>query len=152
MAAVAVTTTAVGVVQQIQTAKAQNAAIQNAYAVQTEQIRQNETSDINDRLRAARKEQGRIKVAAGEAGLQLSGSVAGLLRDSTMQTALYDERIRANADNRVAGAGAEATSQFSQVQEPTALGAGLQIAGAAVKGYYTGSGIMASRSAAARGG
>lgn len=145
LAVVAAATTTVSVVQQYQATNAQNAAIASTYAAQVSQIKDSETADINDRLREARKEQGRIKVAAGEGGLQLSGSVAALLRDSTMQTALYDERIRTNADNKIAAAGNEATSMYSQVKMPTALGAGLQIAGSAVQGYFSGSSIQAKR-------
>jgi hypothetical protein len=138
LAVISAATTAVSVVSEVKAANRQNKAIAEQYAAQTEEIRSQEGAAINDRLRAARKEQGRVRVAAGEAGLQLTGSVASLLQDSTMQTALYDERVRANAGARIDAATAEANSMYSQVQKPTILGAGLRVAGSAIKGYVGG--------------
>ncbi|MCR5870677.1 MULTISPECIES: hypothetical protein [unclassified Sphingomonas] len=85
------------------------------------------TAEINDRLREARREQGRIMVAAGEAGLNLeSGGIEALLIDSAQQAGLSNSRSLANRESRKDAARTEAQARMSS--RPTALGAGLQIA------------------------
>lgn len=152
LAALSIGTTAVTVAQEIKSAKAQNAAISNQLDQVIQQNKEDQTAQMNDRARQARLEQGRIRVAAGEAGLQLGGSVAGLLRDSAMQTALYDQRVTLNTQHRTDAAIADANSMYSQVKEPTAFGAGLRIVSAGVQGYLGGRQLMLSRQSAASAG
>ncbi|WP_264588583.1 hypothetical protein [Sphingobium sp. B2D3A] len=129
---VSVVGTAATVIGQINTAKAQTAAINQQLEQVQDENRLAASAEMFDRMRAARREQARIRVAAGEAGLGLnSGSVGQLLIDSAMQSDLANQRSIANRESRDAAAVAEATSQMSYVQKPTALGAGLQIASAA---------------------
>jgi hypothetical protein len=142
MAVVAVVSTAATVVGEIQAADAQNAAIKQQFQSQQDEIYKQETAELNDRARQARKEQARIKVAAGEAGLQLGGSVEGLLFDSLMQTGLANERIHLNADSQREASAQEANRMFSQVQKPTLLGAALRIGAAGVQGYAGGSSMQ----------
>lgn len=123
----AVATTAVGVVGQIQSANAANKAIQKQHDAKQREIDLTAAAEINDRLRAARREQGRIMVAAGESGLNTSsGAVEALLTDAAMQATLANERSLANRESRKLATTAEANA--AMVTKPTALGAGLQIA------------------------
>lgn len=123
----AVATTAVSVVGQIQSANAANKAIEKQYKVKNKEIDQAATAEIDARLRQARREQGRIMVAAGESGLNTeSQAVEGLLQDASMQATLANEQSLANRESRRDAAKAEANA--AMVSKPTALGAGLQIA------------------------
>lgn len=134
LAVAAVATTATSVIGQIQSAKAQTKNIQASLDVKSKQIDQASTAEVNDRLREARREQGRITVAAGESGLNLnSGAVETLLMDSVTQASLSNERSLANRESRRLAADAEAQSLVPS--RPTALGAGLQIALAGAQAY-----------------
>lgn len=134
LAAIAVVTTTASVVGQAQAAKATNKAINQQNNAAQKQIDQSTTAEINDRLREARREQGRIAVAAGEAGLSLSsGSVEGLLYDSAQQASLSNDRSLANRESRKLATAAEAQARLQST--PTVLGAGLQIAAAGLSAY-----------------
>lgn len=128
--------TTASVVGQIQSAKAQNKAI----AAQAEQVaeenRLSASADMFERDRAARREQARIRTAAGEAGLGLnSGAIENLLMDSAMQNELANDRTLANRESRDKANIAEANSMYSKVQSPTALGAGIQIGASAASAW-----------------
>ena len=151
MTTLAVVSTATQVIGEIQSAKQQTRAIDAQLAQQQQQIQSQQTAELNDRQRQARREQARIKVAAGQAGLNISGSVTDLLNDSVMQNSLAAERTNINADNQQKAAVAEANSMYSRISRPTILGAGLRIAQAGVGGYYQGKGIKLSRDAASKG-
>ncbi|WP_343698847.1 hypothetical protein [Caulobacter sp.] len=149
MATIAVVSTAAQVITEVQAAKAQKKAITAQLAEAEGEIRTAETADLNDRAREARREQARIKVAAGEAGLQLgSGSLEAMLLDSVMQQELAGERTSLNAENQLHAARAEANSQYSRVSQPTLLGAGLRIAVSGVSGYAAGAGAASAKQAA----
>jgi hypothetical protein len=125
--ALAAATTAVGVIGQIQSANAANAAIKAQYKAKEHQVDQAAAQEISDRLRQARRDAGRIMVAAGESGLSLgSGGVEGLLTDAAMQASLSNETSLANRESRLEAARTEANS--AMVNKPTLLGAGIQIA------------------------
>lgn len=133
--ALAAAGTAVSVVGQIQSANAANAAIKAQEKVQEKQIDDQTAQEITDRLRQARRDMGRIMVAAGESGLSLdSGSVKALESDAAMQASLSNETSLANRESRKEAARTAANAEM--VSKPTLLGAGLQIglagAGAAV--------------------
>jgi hypothetical protein len=123
---IAVATTAVSVVGQIQSANAANAAIKAQAKVEEKQIDQQATQDIDNRLRQARRDMGRIMVAAGESGLNLeSGSVKALEEDAAMQASLDNEQSLATKEAKKQAVVADANSKM--VSKPTILGAGLQI-------------------------
>lgn len=147
----AIASTAAGLITEHRAAKNQKAAITQAFESQQKEITQTQVADINERQRQARKEQARIRVAAGQAGLQLSGSVQGLLTDSAMQTTLFSERTGMNADTRREASTQEANSMFSKVDDPSVLGAGLRLASAGASAFYTGQGLSIQRAAAAKG-
>jgi hypothetical protein len=122
----AVATTAVSTIGQIQSANAANASIKAQYATKTKEIDQAATQEINNRLRQMRREEARIQVAAGESGLSLeSGAIKALQSDAEMQAGLSNEVSLANRESRREAARAEANTQM--VSKPTLLGAGLQI-------------------------
>lgn len=128
---VSVAGTAAGIIQQANAAKAQAAAIANQREVANEEARKSASAELFDQARAARREQAKIRTAAGEAGLSLSsGSIEGLLMDSAMQMELQGSRTIANMESRTAANDAEATSMDSQIDRVSPLGAGLQIASA----------------------
>lgn len=115
----------------MQTAKAQAKAISAQQAQVAEETRIAASAEMFDRDRAARREQGRLLTAAGEAGLSLSsGAVENMLFDSAMQNSLSNQRSLANMESRIAASDAEANSMRSRVSSPTLLGAGIQIAAA----------------------
>lgn len=123
----AVATTAVSVVGQIQSANKANARIQAEHDVKQHQIDLQTSEQISSRLREARREQGRIMVAAGESGLNTGSPVVeGLLQDAAMQATLSNQESLANRESRKRETTAEANADM--VTKPTALGAGLQIA------------------------
>lgn len=134
MIGLAIATTAVSVVSQIQSAKAETKAINKANDTRQDEIDKNTSGEINDRLREMRREQGRVTVAAGESGLNLaSGSVEALLMDSAMQAELSNDRSYANRESRKKASAAEANAMIPS--RPTALGAGLQIGLAGANAY-----------------
>ena len=119
-------TAAVGVIQSNQAAKAYNKNLNAQNALRKEQIDDTATAEINDRLRAMRREQSRVMVAAGEAGLSLnSGGVEAMLLDSAMQAELSNDRSIANRESRRAASDAQTQSRMQS--KYTALGAGLKI-------------------------
>lgn len=125
--AIAAAGTAISVVGQIQSANAANAQIKAQEKLQEKQIDQQTSQEITDRLRQARRDMGRIMVAAGESGLSLeSGSVKALENDAAMQASLADETSLANRESRKEAARTAANAEM--VSKPTLLGAGIQIA------------------------
>ena len=127
MALTAVTST-VSVIAANQAADAQIEAIKNQQAQEAEQLREQASGDIFERDRAARREQARLRVAAGEAGLNLGGgSVEAMLMDSAMQATMARQRSVTNYENARAASEASANSSLSQIKRTSALGAGLQI-------------------------
>ncbi len=125
--ALAAATTAVSVVGQIQSANNEAARIKAEAKVKKTEVDQQTTAAINERLRQARREQGRIMVAAGESGLNTSSPVIeNLLSDASMQASLANEESLANRASRRQAITAEANAAMPT--KPTLLGAGLQIA------------------------
>lgn len=144
--AVAVTTTAAtgaGILQQNAYAKAQRKAIDQQLAVNREEVRQQASAEMFDDMRAARREQAKVRTAAGEAGLGLnSGSIEAMLMDSAMQMELQGDRTLANMESRHASNVAEATSMHSQVKSDTLLTAGLKLGASAAQGF---SGVQSAK-------
>jgi hypothetical protein len=131
-----VASTGASIIGQAQAAKAQTKAYIAAQETQSEEIRKQQTTEMFDQDRAARREQARIRTASGEAGLSLSsGSVEGLLMDSVTQAEMARDRSLANAESRQLASRSETNSALSNISSPTLLGAGLQLGGAAVKAW-----------------
>lgn len=125
--AIGAATTAVSVVGQIQSANNAQRALQAQHDAKQDELDQATSHQINERLRQARREQGRIMVAAGEAGLNTASPVVqGLLTDAAMQATLANQTSLANHESRSKSITAEA--QALMPSKPTVLGAGLQLA------------------------
>jgi hypothetical protein len=125
--ALAAAGTAVSVIGQIQSANNQAAALKAQAAAKNKEIDQQTSAQIDERLREARREQGRIMVAAGESGLNTGSPVVqGLLTDASMQATLSNQESLANRESRRRATIAEANAMMPS--KPTLLGAGLQIA------------------------
>lgn len=136
LAVVSTASTVGGQIAASKNAKAQQRAINAEHQRVAEENRDVASAEMFDQMRAARREQAKIRTAAGEAGLGLnSGSIEGLLFDSAMQMELQGSRTMANLESRQAANDAQAESMMSQVQKPALLGAGLQVAGAAASGW-----------------
>lgn len=128
--------TAGSIISASKTAKVQEQAIRNQHARVAEENRDAASAEMFDQMRAARREQAKIRTAAGEAGLGLNGgSIDALLFDSAMQMELQGSRTLSNLESRNAANDDQAESALSQIQRPTLLGAGLQIAGSAASGF-----------------
>lgn len=131
-----VASTVGSVVAQGKAAQQQVNAIEAQRRLINEENRLATSGDIFERDREARREQGRVRAAAGEAGLGLgSGAVETLLLDSAMQAELANQRSIANLESRRNATNQEAESATSQVKAPSTLGAGLQIASSAVGAF-----------------
>lgn len=144
-AALMVATTATQIVGEVKAAKRQEATIRDQLVMVEEEVNDKASAEINDRLRESRREQARIKVAAGEAGLKLGGSIDLLLQDSLMQAGLSNERTLGNRGRELRAARNEANSMLSRVERPSLLGAGLRLATAGMNGYSTGKSMQLSR-------
>jgi hypothetical protein len=132
----AVTTAAASSVAQIKAAKAQEKAVRQQMELAAVENQRVASAELFDQSRAARIEKGRVMSAAGEAGLSLSsGSIQTLLTDIAMQRTLQGDRTIANMESRHAQNVAEGASMLSQIQRPTALGVGLNMATAGVNAY-----------------
>ena len=125
--AIATAATAVSVVGQIQSANNEAARIEAQAKAKKHEVDVATSAQINERLREARREQGRIMVAAGESGLNTASPVVqGLLTDASMQATLSNQESLANRASRKRAITAEANAMMPS--KPTLLGAGLQIA------------------------
>lgn len=131
-----VATTAASIVTQNQQAKVQERAIKDQLKVSNEEDRAVATGEMFDNMRAARREAGKTRAAAGEAGLSLdSGSVENLLMDSAMQSELKNDRTLANLESRHNAHVAEANSMMSKIQHDNWLTGGLKLAAAGASAY-----------------
>lgn len=151
LVALSVASTAASIVSEARAYKSQEAAIHQQLAQSEREINTKASAEVNERLREARREQGRVRVAAGEAGLRLSGSVGLLLQDSLMQAGLQNERILGNRGRELTAVRSEANSMLSRNQRPTLLGAGLRLASAGMQGYASGRSLKVARDRAISG-
>ena len=150
MTVAAVASTAVSLVGTMQSAEAQQDAIRSQQESAATQVAKQEQAQTNDRLRAARQEDSRIRVAAGEAGLSLgSQSIETMLMNNQMQTGLGSERIGLNADMQQENVSAEANAALARTATPSALSAGLQLGLSGFQGYKAGQNLQLQKSLAA---
>lgn len=127
----------VGVYAQHETAKAQADAIKTQQDHENEETLERNTEELGQRVRAAREKRERARVAAGESGAMGASFAAAInqsLSDQDNDAALVQKNVafaqRATNDR--------ADTALSQIRDPSALEAGLSIAGAGVSGYQTG--------------
>jgi len=141
-----VATSAVGLYAQSETAKAQRTQIQTQAESERTEAQEAAEEEIGQRIRASRERRARARVSAGESGAlgaSFAASINQSLADESMEAALVSKQsafTQRGIEDRAATA-------LSQIRSPSALEAGLQLAGAGVSGYQTGLGINRLRSA-----
>ncbi len=147
MAYISIASAAVGVYAQQQTAKAQRAQIKSQMENEREEIHEKAEEELGQRIRAQRERRARSRVAAGESGA-LGASFAASLNQSLSDTSMDAALVSKNAAFAQRGVEDRANVALSQIRDPSALEAGLQIATAGISGYQTGLGIESLQSAA----
>lgn len=146
-----VASTAASLVGQQQSAEAQRAAIEQQLQLNYDNTAKQQQAQENDQLRASRREESRIKVAAGEAGLSLgSQSIEMMLLDNQMQTGLNTERIGLNTDIQRQNLESDANHMMSQTATASPLGAGLQLGLSGLNGFVMGKSLQAKSAATSR--
>lgn len=137
MTALALTSAAAGTYGQYRSASAQEDALNEQARIRAEENADAAETQLGERVREARKERARIRVAAGESGVA-GLSVAAQLSNSFLQQSQDVATIRRQAHMNQRAANAATRSEMSKIVKPTALSAGLQIAAAGYRGYSTG--------------
>lgn len=126
---------------------AQNYALQTAQTYQEYQQRQQQTMEqMSQRAKESWVEEGRLQAAMGESGFQAGGTDQRILNEAQTNAAydistLENNRLKAQEQTHVQGLSnqAQAQSQYNSVKQPSSLGVGLQIAGAAAGAWELGS-------------
>jgi len=135
--ATSVASAGAGIYAQNQAGKAQADALQTQAQAQADEQTAVAELEMGTRVKQARAERARMRVAAGESGIsgasfeaQLSNSMFQQNQDNAI-TAL-DTRFANRANEARLGSG------LAQIQLPTIASAGLQLAGAGFSGYTRG--------------
>lgn len=130
----------IGIIAQRRTAQAQEDLINEQNANAQQEIAEKASNEAGERIRAARREAARRRVAAGESGV--GGQSLALDIANTYANANRDIAVVAR-DAMFAGRAStmRARSEMLEVRKPDAISAGLQIANAGVSGYSTGLGV-----------
>lgn len=132
--------TAYGLYGQRETAKAQVALIEEQRRNALEEIQTKASVEMGERIRAARREAARRRVAAGEAGI--SGQSLDLDIANTFGEANHDlGAIARDAAYASRAANMRARSEHLGVRKPSILGAGLQIATSGLSAYHAAGGF-----------
>ncbi len=107
------------------------------FGVQQEQVNKNSTDQMSQRAREAQIESARLRAVNGESGLA-GGSNDRILNESFFNTGTDMASIEANRSaqqkqliQEAKSIRAGAQTSMSQIQRPSLIGTGLQIAGAA---------------------
>jgi len=147
----AIASSAVSVYAQKQTADAQSKAIGVQAENERKEVGAKAEEQLGVRIREAREKRARARVAAGESGAMGQSFAAAMnqsLQDQDMDAAL----ISKNLSFAQSGIADRANSSLAGIRSPSALEAGLSIAGAGMSGYSAGSAAEARRATAAEGG
>jgi hypothetical protein len=148
--AISIASAAVGTYAQHESAKAQADAIGVQQENEREEIAEGAEEELGQRIRENRERRARARTAAGESGAlgnSFAASINQSLTDENMDAALVSKKAafaQRGVDDR-------ANMALSQIRDPSALEAGLQIAQAGMSGYTTGLGIEGLMSAPAKG-
>ncbi len=147
MAYLAIASSAVSVYATQQSAKAQRQAINAQADAEREEVHAQAEEELGQRIRASRERRGRARVAAGESGA-LGASFAASINQSLMDQDYDAALVAKRSAFAQRGIDDRANTALSQIRDPSALEAGLQIASAGISGYHTGLGIENLQSAA----
>lgn len=116
-----------------QQGKAQRKANAGQAAVQREEARQSATTRIGDRMKLARRERARARVAAAESGVG-GQSFALQIKQSQFDASLDAARINQNLGTSIRRADAQQRSSDAQTSNPNVL----DFVNAGVSGYSSG--------------
>ena len=106
-----------------------------------EEVHSQAEEELGQRIRQQRERRARDRVAAGESGA-LGASFAASMNQSLADTDMDAALISKNSAFKQRGIDDRAAVALSQIRDPSALEAGLQIASAGAAGYRTGLGIQ----------
>lgn len=151
MTTLAVASTGISLYAQHESAEAQADAIEAQEANEREEARERAEEEIGQRVRQAREARARALVAAGESGAMGQSFAVAMnqaLQDQDMDTALVSKNL-AHQQRAISD---KANTARSQIRDPSAIEAGLQLATAGVSGYNTGLSLEARRKARTSGG
>ena len=145
IAALAAASAGVNAYAQNQTAKAQSKAFDQAAVVQKEEAMAVAEENLGDRIKAAREQRSRARVAQGESGL--SGQSFALSLNQSIQDQNQDAaRATKNLAMQERGIEQGLASSKASIRKVSALEAGLNIASAGISGYSSGSALERARS------
>lgn len=143
---ISIASAAVSAYAQHETAKAQRDAIKTQQENEREEVHAQAEEELGQRIRQSRERRARARVAAGESGA-LGASFAAQINQSLSDTDYDAALVAKNSAFKQRGIDDRANVALSQIRDPSALEAGLQIATAGINGYRTGLGIEQLRSA-----
>lgn len=110
-------------------------AIQNN--VQQQEIADQTGNQVNERLRAARRERAAARVSASESGINLgSGSFLAMLQSSEVNQSIDSGLILRNGSTAQRARDAQYRSNLATLTKKTGLGIALDAVGAGVSAYY----------------
>jgi len=150
MVAISIASAGVGLYAQRETAKAQEHLITSQSARETDEAVESAEEELGQRIKASRERRARARVAAGESGAlgaSFAASINQSLSDESMDAALIAKKSAFTQR----GIADRANMALASIRSPSALEAGLQIAGAGISGYQTGLGIEKLRKAVPKG-
>jgi len=147
---ISIGTAAVSTYAQHETAKAQADAIGVQQENERTEAHDIAEEELGDRVKVAREKRARARVAAGESGA-LGASFAAQINQSLADQDQDAALISKNLAFAQRGIDDRANTSLSGIRDPSALEAGLNIAGAGISGYNQGLGLEARRAKAASG-
>lgn len=147
MVGLSIASAAVSVYSQQQTAKAQTANIKQQQEHEREEAHESAEEELGQRIRAQRERRARARVAAGESGA-LGASFAAQINQSLMDQDMEAALVSKQAAFSQRGADDRANTALAGIRSPSALEAGLQIAGAGMAGYSAGLSLESRMTAA----
>lgn len=128
--------TAAGVISANQTANAQVKAINEANAIQSQQISEQAGQALSEEARAARRERAAQRAAASESGINLgSNSFLAALQASAINQFNNNGVILANEAGQQANRASQANSQLANISIDTFLSGGIKVAAAGAQSY-----------------
>lgn len=139
-----IATAAAGAVAQADTAKQRQRSVNEQADARAEEINAQKTIEAGERVKQARAERARLRVAAGEAGIG-GVSFEDQLFDSFLQEDLDLGNLAKDKEFQLRATEANRRSGLAQSQGPSALETGLNIAGAGYAGYSAGLQIKDTR-------
>lgn len=145
-----IATAGVGLYAQSQTAKAQRKSIEAQQENERREAHESAEEELGVRVREAREKRARARVAAGESGA-LGASFAASINQSLADQDASAALVQKNVAFAARGIDDRASTAIAGIRDPSALEAGLTIAGAGVSGFNQGTSIAARRKASATG-